>query len=203
MISNAFAEKLSKTQAARQTDRALLMRPRLAQMPLPMQRYDDPFLPFSKAIIAATRDNICAYVFDFAAYLALGAAGAVALERSIAYAGADGETITVLHGPFAHTGYAEAVGKHAFNADAVTVTDAALSEGFLREVGGVFVLSDRAGAAPDHLDSISVFDQSNARLTLAMPERTIVIRILGDPVLYAGQGDDFAEQARRALEATQ
>src|SRR4051812_25649910 len=95
------------------------MSPRLTKMPLPMQRYDDPFLPFGKAIIAATQDLVCAYVFDLAAYLAIGAAGAVALERTIAFVGEN--NLTVLHAWFADSGYISAA--EAFGVDAVTLAD--------------------------------------------------------------------------------
>ena len=106
--ARSFSVRLRAAQAARDSDLALMLSPRLAQMPLPMQRYDDPFLPFGKAIIDATRDLVCAYVFDLAAYLALGAAGAVALERTIAYAGTDDATVTILHAPFVGAAYVDA-----------------------------------------------------------------------------------------------
>lgn len=48
--------KLAKLQQDRTTNLALILSPLLARMPLPMQRYDEPFLPFGKAIIDATHD---------------------------------------------------------------------------------------------------------------------------------------------------
>ena len=95
--------------------------PRLTKMPLPIQRYDDPFLPFGKAIIDATRDLVCAYVFDLAAYLALGAAGAVALERTIAYVGDDDVTVLHLHVP--HSREAMSKRRPWLRVDAVTLAD--------------------------------------------------------------------------------
>lgn len=138
-------------------------------MPLPIQRYDDPFLPFGKAIIGATRDLLCGYMFDLAAYLALGAAGAVALERSIAYVG--GEVAKILHGPFASPDYAEMAG--AFNVDAVTLTEPVYAETYLQADIGVFTL-DGAGEA-------GTYSTENSTLTLD----DIVLRLLGDDIVYA------------------
>ena len=73
-MPGSFADRLAAAQRTNRSTLALVMAPRLLQIPLPMQRFDDPFLPFGKAIIAATRDVVCAYIFDLAAYLAVGAA---------------------------------------------------------------------------------------------------------------------------------
>ena len=98
-----FLEKLSRLRAERKSDLALLLNPRLEHLPMSIARFDDPFLPYSKAIVGISQDLVVAYVFDFAAYLSLGAAGAVALERSIRFAG---DSVTILHAPFASDGYA-------------------------------------------------------------------------------------------------
>lgn len=152
----------------------ILMRPHLTMMPLPLQKYDDPFLPFGKAIIDATRDLLDAYVFDLAAYLALGAAGAIALERTAAYAG--DSVLRVLHGPFGGGAYGEAA--RAFNVDALTVVSA-----------------DAANAYPD----FDVFLLADDWLTLV--DGTPALRLLRDDVLYASQRVDFAEQVRAAVQA--
>lgn len=157
------------------------MRPRLDQMPLPIQRYDDPFLPYGKAIIDTTRDLLGGYLFDFAAYLALGAAGAVAVERSIAYIGDD--AVSILHAPFALPDYAAAAS--AFNVDAVTLIDEALADAYLQENVGAFALE------PGN------YNLESRMLTI----NEVTLRILSDDVLYAGRGDDFAEQVRVAVEA--
>jgi orotidine-5'-phosphate decarboxylase len=96
---------------------AIGLAPSPNRLPLSMQRYDDPLLPFGKAVIDSTHDLVCAYVFHLAAYLAPGASGAVALERTIAYVPAS--VIKILHGPFASADYNQAV--DAFGADAVTL----------------------------------------------------------------------------------
>lgn len=157
------------------SDFGLLIRPHLARMPMPLQSYDDPFLPFGKAIVAATRDLLCAYVFDLASYLALGAAGAIALERTIAYAGAD--NLTVLHGAFVGSDYVAAA--QGFGADAVTLADAADADHYQRAGIGVFQLQDES---------------------LAQVGSALRLRLLRDDVLYASSREDFAEQARAAVE---
>lgn len=48
-------------------------------------KWDDPILPFNKAIIDHTADLVCAYKPNLGFYLQWGAAGVIALERTIAY----------------------------------------------------------------------------------------------------------------------
>ena len=159
-------------QTIRATNRALLMSPRLTKMPLPMQRHDDPFLPFGKAIIAATQDLVCAYVFDLAAYLAIGAAGAVALERTIAFVGEN--NLTILHAWFAGSGYTSAA--EAFGVDAVTLAD----DGYIHDY---------------HAAGLGVFEVNSPSLV----GEGVEMRLFGENTLYAGYGEDFAEQVRAAL----
>ena len=54
-----------------------------ANSPISIQQYDEPMLPFARAIIEATQDVVCGYVINPAYYLAEGAAGMVALERIV------------------------------------------------------------------------------------------------------------------------
>ena len=199
----SFPDRLAAAQRSNRSTVALALSPRLLRMPLPMQRYDDPFLPFGKAIIAATRDVVCAYVFDLAAYLALGAAGAVALERTIAYARADG-VLTILHGPFASADYVEAAGESAFAVDAVTVTDEQYLEPYTSHPAqGAFVV--RRGEAPVIVPlpgSAGVYWQDADLFTLLTPAGySLRVQVAGERTLYAGRGDDFAQRVRAALEA--
>ena len=48
-------------------------------------KWDEPVLPFNKAIIDKTADLVCAYKPNLGFYLQWGAAGVIALERTIAY----------------------------------------------------------------------------------------------------------------------
>ncbi len=50
-----------------------------------VSRWDEPLLPFNKAIIDSTADLVCAYKPNLGFYLQWGAAGVIALERTIAY----------------------------------------------------------------------------------------------------------------------
>lgn len=195
-----FSQKLYSIYELKGADCVLLIKPLLAKLPLPMQRYDDPFLPFGKAIIAATRDVVCGYLFDMAAYLALGAAGAVALERTLALAKAGDDVLTVLHAPFASADYLNSTGDGAFAPDGVTVSDAALVPAFMpQHEAGVFVVGESAGIGAGN----SVYDPMRGVLRVRAPRGAMNLRIAGEATLYAGRGDDFAEVTRaRIIEAS-
>ncbi len=192
----SFANRLEQITKEKRSDLALLLRPQMAKLPLPIQRFDDPFLPFSRAVIDAAQAHIVLVMFDLAAYLALGAAGAVALERAIAYAAGRGSLLTVLHGPFATPDYAAATSALAFAPDGVTVTDAALIPAYvLRHQAGVFVASARTVGAAH-----STFDATAYRLDAVWQETSIGLRVVGDPVVYSGMGDDYAEAVALGVE---
>lgn len=116
----SFRTILEAAQGRNHSTLAVGLAPTLDRLPTPMQRFDDPFLPFGKAIIDATSELVCAYVFHLASYLALGAAGAVALERTIAYVPV--HVVKILHGPFTTPDYVQAAFEGAFGADAVTIS---------------------------------------------------------------------------------
>jgi hypothetical protein len=173
-------------------------------MPLPMQRYDDPFFPFSKAIIAATRDLVCAFVFDMGAYLALGGAGAVALERSLAFAAAD--AVTILHGPFESDNFIDAAGDLGFNVDAVTVRDADLERQYrLRVDRSVFVIASDNEAHDPHVPEMGRLRCDKERWTgtyLTALGDSLSFEVMGDQRMYASTGEDFAQAVREALLTT-
>lgn len=201
-----WTDFLDKITARRQHSPDVLLRlnPRLADLPLPIQRYDDPFLPFGKAIINATRQHVCGYMLDMAAYLALGAAGMVALERTIGVIGLD--IPKILHGPFAGQDFSPAFERTAFDIDAVTLVDAGdLAHYLTNAPGAAFVVEDdmsmvapeRGGLllpnADKQISNRLVFRDRNADV--------ITLRITGDDVLYAGRGDNFVESTVKALES--
>lgn len=189
-MNNDFLIKLRGT-LSNQTQYALYISPLIGQMPLPMQRYDDPFLPYAKALIQASRDVVCAYVFDFAAFLAIGGAGAVALERAIAYVG---ENIpTIIHGPFWGGEYAKLLDKTAFNADAATIKRAE-DRVFYQSRGKIgFVAYSALPRATTLEDSVFLVPQKRFYIdghTFALYHH--------QPL--AGElGDDFAEIVRQRL----
>jgi hypothetical protein len=123
-----FLEKLSALREKRESDLALFLNPRLENLPLSIARFDDPFLPYGKEIIRATQDLVVAYVFDLASYFSLGAAGIVALERTIRYAG---DSITILHAPFASSEYSAMADITGLGVDAITVTTEAIMRTYL------------------------------------------------------------------------
>lgn len=191
-----FLSRLLQIQRDKQTDLALLLRPQMAKLPLPIQRYDDPFLPFSRAVLDAAQPYVACLMFDLAAYLALGAAGAVALERAIAYAGSRGDMLTIMHVPFASPDYAAATSALAFAPDGVTVMSTALIPAYvLRHQAGVFVV-EKQGA----LD-YSTYDAAGSQLRVAWQGAVTELRVVGDEVVYAGMGDDFGATVRERLQA--
>ena len=59
--------------------------PQPEKLALALWDYDDPVLLFNQRIIDATQDLVCAYKPNLGFYLQWGAAGVIALERTIAY----------------------------------------------------------------------------------------------------------------------
>lgn len=190
-----FAEKLAV--ARHQSDIILLMSPHLPKLPLPIQRYDDPFLPFGKAIINATQDIVCGYMFDLAAYLALGAAGIIALERTLPYV--DSAKLRILHGPFAGLDYVAAAFEGNFDLDAVTLVNEDDFAGYTAQSWqGAFVVKNE-----DFIEqpNYGVYWQKSGLLTFPYPSGSPeTIELADESVLYAGRGDDFAEKVRLAIE---
>jgi hypothetical protein len=193
----SIVEKFAAIRETRQDNLILQMSPRVARLPLPIQRYDDPFLPFGRAIINATQDLVCGYVFDLAAYLALGAAGIIALERTLPYV--DSSLIRILHGPFSGPDYAAAAFEGNFDLDAVTlVNESDLATYTSEPWQGAFVM--KSGNLIETVDfgvywwEIGVFTLPDAI------EKPLTMRLAGESLLYSGYKDGFAEQVRTALE---
>lgn len=163
--------------------------PAVEKLPLPMRRYDDPFLPFSKSVIKASRNHVAGYMFDFPAYLALGAAGAIALERSIAFAQG---TVTILHGAFATSQYTSVVADTGFSVDAVTVQDPVTKVTF--DDSGTFAILING-------DANAVYDTAKSVVRLSTDLNSNVLTVLGDDVIYSDAGDDFEHTIHSILEA--
>ena len=186
--------------ARRKTQRniVLLLSPQVRHLPLPMQRYDDPFLPFGRAVIEATQNLVCGYVFDLASYLALGAAGAIALERTLPFV--DRELITILHGPFWGPQYAGAAFESAFTCDAVTLVNDIYLDSYTKDpVHSAFVVHD---GLPRTARVHGVFWHDVRLFTYPLDVESIVnIRLADEKVLYASGGIDFQEKLVDALNA--
>ncbi|MCU0496965.1 MAG: hypothetical protein MUF87_06390 [Anaerolineae bacterium] len=172
-------DKLRALQTGKNSQLGIVIAPKLERMPIPMQKYDEPLLPFGKGIIQATRDLVCAYLFDFPSYLKFGAAGAIALERTIDYVGED--AVTILHGHFADRRYQVLTDPIGFGADAITVI-----EGYGQNERTIVMTFEN--------DTIDLDGQM-----LMIGEQ--VIRLVGDAKLHSGLGENFGPELRKWIEA--
>ncbi len=80
-----YLEKLYQAQKRNHSWLCLGLDPQPELLPVDALKWDEPLLPFNRAIIDATADLVCAYKPNLGFYLQWGAAGVIALERTIAY----------------------------------------------------------------------------------------------------------------------
>ncbi len=195
-----FISKLESIQQSRQSRVALMLAPYVSRMPGVIQKYDDPFFPFGKAIIQATRDVVCAYVFDFAAYMGIGAAGAIALERTVAYA--RGDAVTILHGPFASPAYVQLMDENAFGVDAVTLDNVQYLDHYItRRDRSAFVVARGEPSWLDAPDNGGIYWlEAGLFTTIGSDGQVIEIQLADAEVLYAVSTPDFAEQTRELVD---
>jgi hypothetical protein len=196
MTWHEFVERLETLQHDNQTNIALKLNPRVALLPHPIQRYDDPFLPFGKAVIQATRALVCAYVFDLAAYLSVGAAGAIALERTIAYLA--GAIPTILHAPFTGQGYSAMADSTGFGVNAITViTDEDLQFYLQNPPFAAFQMRDDGGVP----ESGGSYHRAAQSISLRGKRNPILrLRVTGDDILYGNGTNDFADILRQSVD---
>lgn len=194
-----FVMKLQSAQDARDSDMLLFLNPRLDKLPLPITRYDDPFLPFGKAIVSATQDIVCGYVFDLASYLAMGAATAIALERTIRFV--DNNSVTILHGPFSGFGYSAMADVTGFGADAITVTGQTELDYYLHNPPyAAFMIRHAATDMAATPEQGGFFYPDETIFTLrANADSILQVHLTNDAILFAGRADDFAQQVRAAI----
>lgn len=132
---------LSKLQSIQQKNDSWLcvgLDPTPAKLPLEtVSRHDEPVLPFNKAIIDATADLVCAFKPNLGFYLQWGAAGIIALERTIAYIPDEIPVIVDCKtGDIGHTQAAWAAGLFdTWQVDAITVNPYVGSEAIVPMVG--------------------------------------------------------------------
>lgn len=125
MRTLAFAEKL--TRAVEQNNSLLCvgLDPRPERFPHEVAALPDPIFAFSKSIVEATADLVCAYKPNFAFYEAQGLEGLAALRRTIEYIHQTTDVPVILDAKRGDIGStAQAYAKAAFQiwgADAVTV----------------------------------------------------------------------------------
>lgn len=131
---------LAKLRAAQEKNDSWLcvgLDPQPDRLPVQALKWDEPVLPFNKAIIEATADLVCAYKPNLGFYLQWGAAGMIALERTVAFIPADIPIIIDCKtGDIGHTQGAWATGLlDHWGVDAVTVNPFVGSEAILPMVG--------------------------------------------------------------------
>jgi orotidine-5'-phosphate decarboxylase len=131
---------LSKLRAAQTRNNSWLcvgLDPQPEKLPLPAMKWDEPILPFNKAIIEATADLVCAYKPNLGFYLQWGAAGIIALERTIAFIPKHLPIIIDCKtGDIGHTQAAWAAGLlDEWDVDAVTVNPFVGAEAVLPMIG--------------------------------------------------------------------
>ncbi|UCG25326.1 MAG: orotidine-5'-phosphate decarboxylase [Chloroflexota bacterium] len=118
-----YIDRLTAAQERNNSWLCVGLDPQPERLPAPALKWDEPILPFNKAIVEATVDLVCAYKPNLGFYLQWGAAGIIALERTIAYIPED---IPILidckTGDIGHTQAAWASGLFdQWDVDAVTV----------------------------------------------------------------------------------
>ncbi|MEZ4593249.1 MAG: orotidine-5'-phosphate decarboxylase [Chloroflexota bacterium] len=80
-----YLEKLKSIQDQNNSWLCIGLDPSLERLRVDFRKWDEPILPYNRAIIDATADLVCAYKPNLGFYLQWGAAGIIALERTIAY----------------------------------------------------------------------------------------------------------------------
>jgi hypothetical protein len=189
-----------------QSNLAIGIVPHTDQLPPSIQRYDDPFLPLGRSIIDATSDLAAAYVFHLGAYLATGAAGAIALERTIAYI--PNSVVKIIHAPFTNADFVRAAFEDAFGADAVTLATAErdIVAAYARTAShGVFI--ERISRAALESLAVEFAGQIGGYLAVGTHHNTMwladpdlpVLQWHWDHELYPSRGDDFEDALREAV----
>ena len=133
----SYLHKLAAAQERNNSWLCIGLDPDPARLPLPTMQWDEPVLPFNKAIVDATADLVCAYKPNLGFYLQWGAAGVIALERTIAYI-PDHIPVVVdcKTGDIGHTQAAWGAGLFdVWGVDAVTVNPFVGAEAILPMVG--------------------------------------------------------------------
>lgn len=135
--SLAYLEKLRAAQERNASWLCVGLDPQPDRLPVQALKWDEPILPFNKAIIEATADLVCAYKPNLGFYLQWGAAGIIALERTIAYIpGHLPVIVDCKTGDIGHTQAAWATGLLDYwGVDAITVNPYVGAEAVLPVIG--------------------------------------------------------------------
>ena len=132
-----YLEKLRTAQEMNKSWLCVGLDPDPERLRVDVLKWDEPILPFNKGIIKATADLVCAYKPNLGFYLQWGAAGIIALERTIAYVPKHIPVILDCKtGDIGHTQAAWARGLFdAWEVDAVTVNPYVGEEAILPMIG--------------------------------------------------------------------
>ena len=143
-----YLEKLKAAQDKNNSWLCVGLDPQPNRLRVDVFKWDEPILPFNKAIIDATADLVCAYKPNLGFYLQWGAAGIIALERTVAYIP---QHIPIIidckTGDIGHTQAAWANGLFdGWGVDAITVNPYVGAEAILPMIGerpdkGVYILA--------------------------------------------------------------
>ena len=201
-MQTEFLTKLDRITTETDSRVVLMMSPKVQRMPLPIRRYDDPFLPFGKEVIRATREIVCGYVFDLAAYLSIGAAGAVALERTLSLIA--GERLAILHGPFSGPSFFEITDENSFEADAVTLADAEHLIVYLSRPDRSAFVQIRDVPPTSYLNELTqqaglYWPERKQMITSSPTSETVTLWIAGEDILYSGSGEDYLDRMTSAI----
>lgn len=134
----SYLQKLAAAQERNNSWLCVGLDPDPARLPLPTMQWDEPVLPFNKAIVDATADLVCAYKPNLGFYLQWGAAGIIALERTIAYI--PDHIPVIVDCKTGDIGHTQAAWGHGlfdiWEVDAVTVNPYVGAEAIVPMVGG-------------------------------------------------------------------
>ena len=188
-MNNKFHDKVRLSQS----NIILKLNPKFEQLPLPITWFDDPFLPFGKQVIDATQDLVAGYLFDFASYLAMGGAGVIALERTIAYV--PKSKVRILHGAFTGKGFSPMADTTGFDLSAITVTTLDDVNYYTNHVPYMaFIATTQNLSVPD-TGGIYRTDLN----TLQYDHTQLIVTT--DAILYSSKQDDFADKIREGIQA--
>jgi orotidine-5'-phosphate decarboxylase len=149
-----YLEKLKRIQDKNSSWLCIGLDPDPQRLRVDWLKWDEPILPYNKAIIDATADLVCAYKPNFGFYLQWGAAGIIALERTIAYIPKEIPIIVDCKtGDIGHTQAAWGAGLFdEWEVDAVTVNPFVGAEAVLPMIGqrpskAVYILARTSNAS--------------------------------------------------------
>lgn len=175
----------------------LNLNPQFEKLPLPITWYDDPFLPFGKKIIDATHDLVAGYLFDFASYLAMGGAGVVALERTLAYV--PHNKARILHGAFTGQSYSPMADVTGFDLDAITVMTTDDVRYYTENIPFMaFIVASQAQELPA---KGGIYRTDSNQLVYNFNTSIQYLTTTTDNDLYCSKQDNFAEKVRERIQA--